>query len=495
VARAGRRFLLRPTRPRYLRAPVPPVLYIAADGATATITWDAGVGTGLLGPIVASGATATVSWDAGVPTISMVTGAILVPGLTATVGFASASGAPTLSAGPIVATGVTASVFMGANAGALLIGTYVPGDLRLAPIDMTGLTGSMTISFLGYTAGPDDPPSPYTLVSGWLRYAPPGPGTLTVNLPPFDVYLYIWEEGNDDPAQFDFGLYDADDDNDGGVSTFDYPVSSPIILMWGPSWDDPGNPTQTYTISWSFAADTDADAMSMDVVPGVVDQTPTSVVVYIVGCPPSSPITVSVSGYPGTSTVVTSDSAGIVSGASVAIPAIPVGTAILVADSGTNLATAGLSVLNPPPGRPTDQVADAAPGLVAQTGVVKWVLFDPAPGGTTYTFPINPTTWTSPHAPKNVLVESTAAGNPVVWQGATRSHQFTFSGYLDAQADYEALEEFRDLNHRHWLVDHRNRAWVVSIDAIDWSPKRVVGKPWAYNYTVRAQVYKGPVTL
>lgn len=421
--------------------------------------------------------TATFTMAAGVPTSVTVGAAKHVPGATAVLSVYSAAGSLSFSGGPAVLNAATtAQVFMDATPGTPIVGTYLPGDLVISPLSITGTAGSKTLAFNSYTTSVTDPGGT-SLATAWLRYVPPYGGTLTLSVPS-GTEVYIVTEGSPDP----YDVYSA-------AGTVDFVASSPVLIAWGAV----GSTAVTKTLTFAFTAST--EPMNITVSPTIVQQTPTSVLVYLIGGPISSNVVFAVSGYPGTTTSVATDSAGTIAGASISIPAVPAGTAIITATAGTSSANCSLSVLSAPPSRPTTQTSDAAPGLIAQTGVVKWVLFDPSPGGTTYTFPINPSSWSSPHAPRNVLAEATTEGNPILWEGAIRSHAFTFSGYLDSQTQYDAMEAFRDLNHRHWIVDHRNRAWVCSIDSIEWTPRRVLGKPWAYNYLVHAQVYKGPVAL
>ena len=426
------------------------------------------------------GVTAKFTLLANAPSSVVVSAAKRVPGATATLGLSSSP--PTsvvIKGGKISATGtVTAKLTVVAGVGAPTIGGYVIGDLYAYPFTLTGISGSKTIDFNTYDISASDPGGT-SLSTVWFYYQPPYPGTLTVTVPAGSE-LYV----------VDFNSSDAYEDYVLGAGTETYVTSGPTWLCWGAV----GTKNQTQTLNWSFAADT--PVMNLSLNPNSVAQTPTSVAVFLDGGPASSVVTFAVSGYPSSAVSITTDSAGSINGGSMAIPAVPAGSALITATFGTYVASANLAVLAAPPSRPTTVVADAAPTLIAQSGtVVKWVLFDPAPGGTTYTFPINPASWTSPHAPRNVMVDSTTQGNPIMWEGAIRSHSFTFSGYLDSQATYDALEAFRDLGHRFWIADHRNRAWVCTIDSIDWTPKRVVGKPWAYNYAVHAQVYKGPVAL
>jgi len=154
-------------------------------------------------------------------------------------------------------------------------------------------------------------------------------------------------------------------------------------------------------------------------------------------------------------------------------------------------------VIEAPYTDPLAQPDDSDPVAVAPVdGVRKWVLQDPAPAGEEYVFEINPDSATSPW-PENVFTtEVTTApdGQTLTWEGAQRAVQWQFRGKLLTQTQHDALQRFSELNRRVWLIDNRNRAWVVSIEDFDATPRRVPDNPWVHDYVVTAIIYKGPVT-
>jgi hypothetical protein len=74
-----------------------------------------------------------------------------------------------------------------------------------------------------------------------------------------------------------------------------------------------------------------------------------------------------------------------------------------------------------------------------------------------------------------------------------RAVDWEFAGYLDTEADLEALNAWLALNKRFYLIDHRQRNWVVTFVSFDPQPKRVFATPYAHTYTVKALIYEGPV--
>lgn len=183
----------------------------------------------------------------------------------------------------------------------------------------------------------------------------------------------------------------------------------------------------------------------------------------------------------------------------VSIPsALAAGTyALVVSSPGRADTTVYYTVVLEPYSSPVAQPDDSDPVPVAPVaGVRRWVLQDPAPLGEEYIFEINPNSATSPH-PENVFVtEATTApdGQVLTWEGARRAVQWQFRGVLTTQTQHDAFQRFADLNRRVWLIDNRNRAWVVSIENFDAVARNVPENPWVHDYTVTAIIYKGPVT-
>ena len=107
------------------------------------------------------------------------------------------------------------------------------------------------------------------------------------------------------------------------------------------------------------------------------------------------------------------DSSGIIQAASVPLPALNAGTYSVrstgVTSGRTN--TSSVQVSTNPAATPTPPGSNVPVTPVTQTGVRKWVVQDPAPGGLgTYTFPINPTRMAPPHAPRTPRTPSGASG-------------------------------------------------------------------------------------
>jgi hypothetical protein len=235
----------------------------------------------------------------------------------------------------------------------------------------------------------------------------------------------------------------------------------------------------------------------MTVNPVQIDQSPSTIRVSVSGVEPFETVEFSIVGVAGTAYSEEADETGQINGAGLPIPSLDAGTyEVLASREDGSSATAGFSILLDSPSRPTTQPADLAPLAVPEAvlpDVQRWVLQDPT--GDQFIFPLNPTEMESPHPARVVTIETTVGidGQAILWEAARRAHDWSFSGWTDDEAVYTALEAFKNLRHRFWLIDHRNRAWAVSFTAIDWKPKRIPGRDWSFEYSVTAQIYKGPV--
>lgn len=103
-----------------------------------------------------------------------------------------------------------------------------------------------------------------------------------------------------------------------------------------------------------------------------------------------------------------------------------------------------------------------------------------------YEMPHNPSAWTSPWKPLWLEHQTTTApdGAILAWQGSDRAWTWQFSGYLETQEAYEALQFWTELRRRFWLIDHRNQLHYVTFDNFDARARVVPNKPWAHDYTV-----------
>jgi hypothetical protein len=134
--------------------------------------------------------------------------------------------------------------------------------------------------------------------------------------------------------------------------------------------------------------------------------------------------------------------------------------------------------------------------------VIRWVFEQVLPigsvgSGETYTFPNNPSSMTTPHAPRIVTPDHTVApdGQPILWEGLGPPVDWSIEGFAFERAHVEALERWQSQNRRFWVVDHLQRAWAVTFEALDWTLVRDSRHPWAARYKAKFFIYEGPVAL
>lgn len=180
-------------------------------------------------------------------------------------------------------------------------------------------------------------------------------------------------------------------------------------------------------------------------------------------------------------------------GSSVPLPALAAGSHVLSVATPTASTTATFEVTNEPLVYPTPVAADSGPIPVAQTGVVRWVLQDLVES-TDFIFPINPSKMSAPHAARVFTTEHSTApdGQSLTFEGAPVGVDWTIEGTCLTQGFHDALDGFLALPRRVYLIDHLSRAWVVSLESINWSRLAAAYNDWAHTYVIKAIIYSGP---
>lgn len=368
-----------------------------------------------------------------------------------------------------------------------------PGDRFEEPLQIFGNSGTAVMEFWG--AGPEDDEvwvRPYadwvdsrSDETVWLNYLPAESGHLTIES---TDWLYV-EIGTGTAEDFAIEVFG---DPSSAPLTVLTAMGSPVIIRVRPG--DYTSMEETFSLTWAF----------VNLVPDLV----LTVLSDLEQAPGTFRVTVT-NGIPGNAVTFTSAPATIPSGtlddngALISFPifitdARTAGVKTLTAAStGRDNASASFTVVKAPVTNPLTQPSDSTPVAVAPVdGVRKWVLQDPAPAGEQYVFEINPDSATSPW-PENVFtsdVTTAPDGQHLTWEGARKAVSWSFKGTILTQTQHDAFVRFQALNRRVYLIDNRNRAWVVSIESFDAEPKKVNDNPWAHTYTVSAIIYKGPVT-
>lgn len=233
-----------------------------------------------------------------------------------------------------------------------------------------------------------------------------------------------------------------------------------------------------------------------------IDRTPSVLMVVLAGFAPDATITFRVGDVVLDQTLVADDSGEIALPSSLDIDdRIGEGSHTLVAETADHFAMATFAVLRDPPTSPVARVPDAdpvfVPEAVGENGVHRWVWQDAKPGGLgSWVMPINPTTMSNPHVRKTVSETHTTAvnGRSHIYE-AQPSLEWEFSGYCPDFRFYEKMLGYSEINRRFYIIDHRNRAWIVTVEHFDLQARKRqrddAGKwnDWAGDYTVRVVLY------
>lgn len=149
---------------------------------------------------------------------------------------------------------------------------------------------------------------------------------------------------------------------------------------------------------------------------------------------------------------------------------------------------------------------DADPVYVGEAlqddGHVHWVFQDLMPGGLgSYVFAHNPVTSSRPDFERALTPRRSTANNGQVHvsEGAGVMYQWTLTGFCFSQAEQEALESWRDLNRRFYVIDDFGEAWVAASTDVQIKPRKrsnlqvrgeaAVLTDWLAEYTFVMNVY------
>ena len=230
-------------------------------------------------------------------------------------------------------------------------------------------------------------------------------------------------------------------------------------------------------------------------------QAPTTLVITLEGAPPEIDITFEIDDIDATQTVVTTDSEGNIGPTSIPVLSAAAGTHTLTASTGSFSLDEDFTLqINPNitisnPGADADPVE--IPEALTSTGVRRWVLQDLTPGGLgSYVFPANPTSCDPFPFRRTVSPDHTTAiaGAFHIAEPDKEVHPWSFKGTSGDQDFHDTLREYAELNRRLYLIDHRNRAWVIVITGTDFVPRRRTNyagtlTDWIIDYTVRTDIH------
>lgn len=404
-------------------------------------------------------------------------------------------GTVSLGLGPMEIAGVTAACTVICDPGTPTIGTVVPGDNFASAIAISGASGSTTANVSGATVESGEPAGDggAPTKSIWFQYTATSAGSLTIRGTTTSSSYVI--EGWDGASLPELSLITSGDYHS-GVST-----TLPEIFWRASSGHTYIRVTNNAAFSTGSSVGIDyffsasVDSLELDILTPSIARGPSVVKVGFLNATPGEDVEFDVSGMGVLLTLVADDS-GVGSG-TIPIPETTAGTKTVTATGLTSgkTATGTFIVEFDSPPAPTPPTADTPPSAVVQTGVVKWVLQDPAPGGEQYILDINPKRMMSPYAPKIVTPENTTAsdGTVILWEGARRAHAWGFEGTITDQAQYDAFVRFLNLQRKFYLTDHKERTWVVTFESFN--PEHVGwnGNLATYKYSIEAYIFAGPL--
>lgn len=176
----------------------------------------------------------------------------------------------------------------------------------------------------------------------------------------------------------------------------------------------------------------------------------------------------------------------------VPLPELPVGSYVLEAQGVSGSASIVVSVTGAALDTTPEAIDNVEPVPPPFDPTTHWQFIDQRDPSIKWTMPHNPARWTSPLRPNWYTHDASSApdGQVLTWQAASRAYPMEFSGYLDSQTVYDNLKFWANLRRRFWLIDHRNRAWLVTFQHFDAQARIVPNKPWAHDYTVKAVVFR-----
>lgn len=418
-------------------------------------------------------------------------------GATAILSVAAGAGTPVVVGGPVTITGETALLELQANAGTPVVGTVVAGDLFDNPIALSESGGSFNANLSTTTLTTGEPDANGATHTQWFSLSPSIAGSITIHGSDTDFSYTIEHFSGTVLDELEL-VQQAD--YIVSVSTAEGELIQAVSAI-GPHY---------FRIrGYNLAAGTDSSVhfvytfgerlpeLVVEVNTPVLQQTPANVLVSVVNAEPGEDVTFELIGY-GVLLTQAADDSGIIQSASIPLPELAAGTYSLRSTGVTSgrFDDDSVQVTLSSDAAPTGPTADIPVVPVVQVGVRKWVVQDPTTA-ISYTFPINPTRMAAPHAPRFVEIEQTTApdGTTHIWEGAGRAHTWSFEGFCNTQAFYEALQDYTALQNRLYLIDHRNRAWVVSFESFDPTMKKNGSNYWTCDYTVSALIFSGPEQL
>jgi hypothetical protein len=362
-----------------------------------------------------------------------------------------------------------------------IVGTFEIGDPFSYPIVIRE-SGSGTYDLDGFTVETDEPAlSGGFNQSMWIAYQADVPMQLTITASSTDDFMMELFDGED----FDTLSLLASGD------TIVADINSGLTYIRLTTDED-----AVVDLVWTY--DSVANDLMMDVLTPLIDRTPDTVRVSVIGgtggesirftwSPPVSTLIPGTTTRPITLATVTSDFEGNILTATLPLPAAPAGTYIIEARGVTSgrASNGTFKILNAPlaaesGGTPSEPVASMS---------VKWLWDDGVESAWIMTR--NPDSMTSPLKIKVLSPErsTSGSGQHIIWNGATPAVDWSFKGVIFSLAEREHLEYYYSLNRKFWITTHRNVRYTVTMKSLEMTPKRNGSNFETWEYTANLFIY------
>lgn len=424
-----------------------------------------------------------------------VDGGMSVVGATASVTGNAGEATVTMTGGPISITGVTAIVTAAAGTGNGVVATSVVGDSYTAPTIIGWSDGSVTWSTGNYTTEAGEPASTGTYYrSRYFAYYGNRLPVTFVATAATAVRLDVWDSSSAYTDPNNWSEIDMQSGTTATVTDIFAGPTQPTIVRVAATTDTSYSVTLQWTVTDVPANDSPSGSGALlQIIDPEVEYCPSSVTFSMYDGPVEGTVSLKISPDPlgwGTIETYTTEETGTILGESLPLDGdLPAGTYTVTATYAGGTATDSFQVLEAPVSFPAADATDLAP---TNTPVTRWQLHDRAGVLSDFEFTYNPDRMTSPWALRSYVNEATTSpdGQPIIWESFTRAVDWEFSGYIDSETDIAAIQAYVDLNRRFYLIDHRQRTWVVAFKGWDLQPKRVWQTPYAHTYTIRALIYR-----
>lgn len=379
-----------------------------------------------------------------------------------------------------------------------VVGSFVQGDPFYYPWTISE-TGTRSFDMTDMTA--DSPAGGAIQFAGlprtqWFRYSSAFPAVLTITGSSAEDWLMThYEEDNLDELTWEFpsadvvGVYPA-----AGINTDHITVNISTGYTY---FSLHSNTDDDITLTWTYVR-TDSDLL-VDVINPIEADTPDTLTVAVQGgadnesirftwSPPVSDLIPGTMSRPITLATISSDAEGNIYIGSIPIPAAYSGDYVLTATgvSSNRIGTVTFSIPEDP--LPDDDSTTESEPVAATT--IKWLWDDGR--GHTWVMTNNPDRMTSVVLSKALTPErsTSGSGQHVIWQGATPAMDWSFSGVVMDEDDYDEFEFFYNLNRKFYITTHRNKIYVVTFKNLDMKPKRNGSNFWTFDYTASLFLFR-----